>query len=85
MTDKIKHIIAGLLVALVIGLPCYIESNNLFAGLWAALAGVIAGAVKEYTDMSHDGSVWSWKDFGFTCLGVVISAVIIVLMHFAKG
>lgn len=85
MNDKTKHIIAGLLIALVIGLPCYLESNNLFAGLWACLAGVIAGAVKEYTDMSHDGSVWSWKDFGATCLGVVISAVVIVLMHFANG
>lgn len=85
LTDKTKHIIAGLLVALVIGMPVYLESNNLFAGLWAALSGVVAGAVKEYTDMSHEGSVWSWKDFGFTCLGVAISAVIIVLMHFAKG
>lgn len=85
MNDKTKHIIAGMLVALAIGLPVYLESNNLFAGLWASLAGVIAGAVKEYTDMSHEGSVWSWKDFGATCLGVVISAVVIVLMHFAKG
>lgn len=85
MNDKTKHIIAGLLIALVIGLPCYLESNNLFAGLWACLAGVIAGAVKEYTDMSHDGSVWDWKDFGYTCIGAAIVAVIIVLMHFAKG
>lgn len=85
MNDKTKHIIAGLLIALAIGLPVYLESNVLFCGMWAALAGVIAGAVKEYTDMSHEGSVWSWKDFGFTCLGVAISAVIIVLMHFAKG
>ena len=85
MNDKTKHIIAGLLLALAIGLPCYIESNNLFAGLWACLSGVVAGAVKEHTDMSHDGSVWSWRDFGATCLGVAISAVVIVLMHFAKG
>lgn len=85
MTDKTKHIIAGLLIALVIGLPVYLESNVLFCGLWACLAGVVAGGVKEHTDMSHEGSVWSWKDFGYTCIGVAISAVIIVLMHFAKG
>ena len=85
MNDKIKHIIAGLLVALAIGLPVYLESNVLFCGMWACLAGVIAGAVKEYTDMSHEGSVWSWKDFGFTCIGVVIAEVLIIAMHFAKG
>lgn len=85
MTDKTKHIIAGLLVALVIGMPVYLESNVLFCGLWAALAGVIAGGVKEYTDMSHEGSVWDWKDFGYTCIGAAIVAVVIVLMHFAKG
>lgn len=85
MNDKTKHIIAGLLIALTIGLPVYLESNVLFCGLWAALAGVIAGGVKEYTDMSHEGSVWSWKDFGATCLGVVIAEVLIIAMHFAKG
>ena len=85
MNDKIKHIIAGMLVALAIGLPVYLESNNLFAGLWASLAGVIAGAVKEYTDMSHDGSVWSWRDFGATCQGVVIAEVFIIALNFAKG
>ena len=85
MNDKTKHIIAGLLIALAIGLPCYLESNNLFAGLWASLAGVVAGAVKEHTDMSHEGSVWSWKDFGATCRGVVIAEVFIIALHFAKG
>lgn len=85
MNDKTKHIIAGMLIALVIGLPVYIESNNLFAGLWAALSGVVAGAVKEYTDMSHDGSVWSWRDFGCTCLGVVIAEVFILMLHYGRG
>lgn len=85
MNDKIKHIIAGALVALAIGLPCYLESNVLFAGLWACLSGVVAGAVKEYTDMSHEGSVWSWKDFGATCLGVVIAEVLILMLHYGRG
>lgn len=85
MNDKIKHIIAGLLIALVVGLPVYLESNVLFCGLWACLSGVVAGAVKEHTDMSHEGSVWSWRDFGATCLGVVIAEVLIIAMHFAKG
>lgn len=85
MNDKTKHIIAGLLVALAIGMPVYLESNVLFCGLWACLSGVVAGAVKEYTDMSHDGSVWSWRDFGCTCIGVAIAEAFILLLHFAKG
>lgn len=83
--DKKKHFVAGLLVAALVALPCYLESNNLFAGLWAALSGVVAGAVKEHTDMSHEGSVWSWRDFGATCLGVVIAEVLILMLHYGRG
>lgn len=83
--DKLKHIAAGLGIALVIALPVWLETQNLFAGLWGCLAGVIAGGVKECTDNKHDGGRWDWKDFGFTAIGAVLAMVVIVLMYFAKG
>lgn len=84
MKDNKQHILAGLLIAAVVALPVYLETHNLFAGLWACLAGVVAGGVKEWSDMAHDGA-WNWKDFGATCLGVVIAELFILAMHFAKG
>ena len=85
MKDKKYHVLAGLLVAAFVGLPCYLESLNLFAGLWSAIAGgVIAGAVKEWCDAQY-GFGASAKDFGFTCIGVVVAAVFIVMLHFGKG
>lgn len=84
MTDKKYHVLAGLLIALAVGLPCYLESLNLFAGLWACVSGIIAGGVKEWSDMAHDGA-WDWKDFGFTCIGAAIVVVFIIMLHFGKG
>lgn len=84
--DKKYHVLAGLLVAVFVGLPCYLESLNLFAGLWSALtSGIIAGGVKEYCDLRTDGNKWDWLDFGCTCIGAVIVAVFIVGLHFGKG
>lgn len=85
MNDKIKHIAAGLGIALVIALPVWLETNNLFAGLWACIAGIIGGAVKEFTDNKHDGGRFDWLDFAFTCIGAAVGAVIVLVSHFAKG
>ena len=86
MTDKKYHFLAGLLVAALVGLPAYLESLNLFAGLWSALtSGIIAGGVKEYCDMRTEGNKWDWLDFVATCIGAVIVAVFIVLLHYGKG
>jgi hypothetical protein len=86
MTDKKYHVLAGLLIAVAVGLPAYLESLNLFAGLWSALtSGIIAGGVKEYCDLRTEGNKWDWMDFGFTCLGAVIVAVFIILLHYGKG
>lgn len=85
MNDKIKHIAAGMGIALVIALPCWLETQNLFAGLWGCLSGVIAGGVKEYTDNKHDGGRWDWKDFGFTCIGAVIVLLFILGLHYGRG
>ena len=86
MKDKKYHVLVGLLVAAFVGLPCYLESLNLFAGLWASLtSGIIAGGVKEYCDMRTEGNKWDWLDFAATCLGAVIVAVFIMAMHFGKG
>jgi ABC-type transporter Mla maintaining outer membrane lipid asymmetry permease subunit MlaE len=86
MKDKKYHVLAGLLVAAFVGLPAYLESLNLFVGLWSALtSGIIAGGVKEYCDMRTEGNKWDWWDFGCTCIGAVIVAVFIIMLHFGKG
>lgn len=85
MKDKSYHILAGVLAALAVGLPAYLDSLSLFAGLWSAIAGgVIVGAVKEWCDAQY-GFGASAKDFGFTCIGVAIAAVFILMLHFGKG
>lgn len=84
MTDNIKHIMAGALIAGAVGLPCYVNSNDLFAGLWACLAGVIAGIVKEWCD-NHYAWERDWKDLLATCAGVLIAVLLIVCLHFGKG
>jgi len=84
--DKIVHIFAGAMVAAFIGLPAYLESGNLFAGLWSALTGgIIAGGVKEWCDMRTPGNKWDWLDFGCTVIGAVLVALLIVAMHYGKG
>ena len=86
MKDKKYHVLVGVLVAAFVGLPCYLESLNLFAGLWPAIvSGIIAGGVKEYCDMRTEGNKWDWFDFTATCIGAVIVAVFIVGLHFGKG
>lgn len=86
MNDKKYHVLAGLLVAALVGLPAYLESLKLFAGLWSALtSGIIAGGVKEYGDLRTEGNKWDWLDFGCTVIGAVVVAVFIILLHYGKG
>ena len=86
MKDKKYHVLVGVLVAAFVGLPTYLESLNLFAGLWSALtSGIIAGGVKEYCDMRTDGNKWDWLDFAATCIGAVIVALFIIMLHYGKG
>ena len=77
--DSKLHILAGLLTALAVGIPCVIE-GGLFAGLWGCLAGIIAGGVKEWCDMTYGGR-WDWRDFGFTCIGVAVAMAVILITH----
>ena len=83
MKDKLYHIFWGAVIALAIAIPVYVNSHDLFAGMWATLAGVVAVGVKEWCDMRTDK--WDWLDFFATCIGAVIVAVFIVAMHFGKG
>lgn len=88
MKDKLYHILAGLLIAAAVGLPCYLESINLFAGLWSALAGaLVAAIVKEYCDTGYclDPTRWDWKDIGFTVIGGVLVVLLILGLHFGRG
>ena len=86
MKDKKYHVLAGLLIAVAVGLPAYLESVNLFAGLWASLTGgIIAAGCKEFCDMRTDGNKFDLWDFLATCLGAVLVAVFIILLHYGKG
>lgn len=86
MKDKKEHIIAGLLIAAMVGLPAYLDSGNLFAGLWSAiLSTTIAGGVKEWCDCHYTGFKWDWSDFLATALGAVVVAVFIIALHYGKG
>lgn len=86
MNDVIKHIIAGFVVGAIVGLPAYLDSGNLFAGLWPALTGgCIAGGIKEWCDCHTDDNKWDWKDLGCTMAGAAIVALFIVAMHYARG
>lgn len=86
MNDYIKHIGAGILAAAIVALPAYLDSSNLFAGIWASLtAGAVAGVVKEWCDMHTEGNKWDWRDLGCTIAGAAVVALFIVAMHFAKG
>ena len=86
--DKINHLIAGLLIASAVGMPCYLNNVDLFAGLWAAMAGaLVAACVKEYCDTGYclDPTRWDWKDIGFTVIGAVPVALLILGLHFGRG
>lgn len=88
MKDKFKHIFWGAVAAFVIAVPVYASSCDLFAGLRACLAGVIAAGVKEWADSKY---VESWsvkesaKDILFSCIGVLLIILIVLGMHFGKG
>lgn len=86
MTDKKYHVLAGLVIALAVALLPYLESLNLFAGLWSALtSGIIAASIKEYFDYKTEGNTWDWKDWGCTVIGAAIVAVFIICLHYGKG
>ncbi len=85
MTDKKKHFIAGLAAAIVVALPVYLESVNLFAGLWSALtSGIIIGCCKEWLDYNASGK-WEWPELLCTIGGAAVVAVFIIMLHFGKG
>ena len=85
MTDKFKHIIWGAAIAFIIGVPVYASSHDLFAGLWAALAGLVAGGVKEWCDNRTEFNKWNWVDLGFTAIGVGVTMLFILCLHVGKG
>jgi len=86
MNDKKLHIIAGFVIALAVALPAYLESLNLFAGLWPALtSGIIVASIKEYYDYRTEGNTWDWWDWGCTVIGAAIVAVFIICLHYGKG
>ena len=86
MTDKTKHILVGFGIAFWCGVPAYANDHALFSAIWASLwSGLFAAGVKEWCDMHTDGNKWSWKDFGYTCIGVGIAVLFILGLHFGKG
>lgn len=85
MRDIRKHIFWGAVAAFVIAVPVYVNSHDLFAGLWACLAGAIAGGVKEWCDNNTEGNQWDWMDFLATCIGGVMVVLLIIGLHFGRG
>ena len=86
MKDAKKHIFFGFVIAFIVGSPAYLDSDCLFAGIWAALtSGAVAGVVKEWCDSRTDGNQFDWRDLGCTIAGAAVVALFIVAMHFAKG
>lgn len=92
MTDKIKHIAAGMLTAFV-GIPVYqlaydatTDTHHLAAAIWATIvSGILIAVCKEWCDNNTEGNKWDWMDFLATCLGAVLVALFIVLLHVGKG
>ena len=86
MNDKMKHMVAGMVAAFVVALPCYLSSNDLFVGLWASVVtALLVGAVKEWCDNNTPGNAWNWIELLMTVVGGVVVALVIVLLHFGKG
>lgn len=82
--DKIKHIVAGFAVALVVGIIFLIVGfsviNSAVAGL---IAAVIVGAAKEAYDewrkrKHNEGNGWDWYDFSATIIGGIADTIIII-------
>ena len=92
MKDKKYHVLAGLLTFFV-GMPVYqlaydaaTDTHYLAAAIWATIvSGILLAGCKEYCDMRTEGNKWDWWDFGATCLGAVIVALFIILLHYGKG
>lgn len=92
MKDKINHIFAGLLIAFV-GIPCYqftfdeaTGSYHLAAAIWATIvSGILLAGCKEYCDMRTEGNKFDLWDFLATCLGAVLVALFIIMLHYGKG
>ena len=83
--DKINHIFAGALIASAVGMPCYLNNVDLFAGLWGSIvSAIIAGSVKEWCDNQY-GNGMDWKDFLFTVIGSLVPVLFILGLHFGKG
>jgi len=92
MKDKKYHVLAGLLTFFV-GMPVYqftfdeaTNTYHLAAAIWATIvSGILFAGCKEYCDLRTEGNKWDWLDFAATCLGAVIVAVFIIMLHYGKG
>ena len=85
--DKLKHILSGLGASLLVSIPAYVTTKDLFTGLWVCLwVGIIVGLVKEWCDNDYSlKGRWDWRDFLWTVAGAVAIALLIMGMHYGKG
>lgn len=90
--DKKYHVLAGLLTFFV-GLPCYqlaydpaTDTHYLAGAVWATIvSGILLAGCKEFCDMQTEGNKFDLWDFLATCLGAVLVALFIILLHYGKG
>ena len=70
--DKLRHLIAGMLIAGVVGIiPCFAN--------YALIVAAIAGVAKEVYDQYSYGG-WCWYDLLYTAIGGAVMQVFVWIL-----
>ena len=72
MNDKLKHLIAGFCISLVVGLIAYFGFHLSQPEAYGFVVAIIAGAAKETFDAikAKEWSVHTWDVFDFLATGI---------------
>ena len=76
ITDKMLHFSISFLITATIFLYCHLLAIQvLLSFVIAFVIAIFVGVIKELIDLK-----WDWKDFAADGLGIVASAIIIILL-----